>query len=67
MGRNAGMRTYYDREEKQIRHRSKYLGKNVDGMVVKMRLDILSTLPHSSYDWGGIHPSSQHYKGIAYR
>jgi hypothetical protein len=47
---------YYDREKKQIRHRSKYLGKNVDGMVVKMRSDISSTLPRSSYNWGEFIP-----------
>ena len=28
---------YYDKEKKQIRHRSKYLGRNVDGQPVKMR------------------------------
>ena len=28
---------YYDKEKKQIRHRSKYLGRNVDGKPVRMR------------------------------
>ena len=28
---------YYDKEKKQIRHRSKYLGRNVDGQPVRMR------------------------------
>ena len=28
---------YYDKEKKQIRHRSKYLGRNVDGHPVRMR------------------------------
>jgi hypothetical protein len=28
---------YYDREKKQIRHKSKYLGRNVDGQPVRMR------------------------------
>jgi len=28
---------YYDKEKKQIRHKSKYLGRNVDGQPVKMR------------------------------
>jgi hypothetical protein len=28
---------YYDKEEKQIQHRSKYLGRNVDGQPVRMR------------------------------
>ena len=29
---------YYDKEKKQIRHRSKYLGRNVDGQPVRMPL-----------------------------
>jgi len=28
---------YYDKEKKQIRHRSKYLGRNVNGQPVRMR------------------------------
>ncbi|WP_292392267.1 IS1634 family transposase [Methanoculleus sp. UBA303] len=28
---------YYDKEKKQIRHRSKYLGKNIDGQPVRVR------------------------------
>jgi transposase len=28
---------YYDKEKKQIRHKSKYLGRNVDGQPVRMR------------------------------
>ena len=28
---------YYDREKKQIRHKSKYLGKNIDGEIVRVR------------------------------
>ena len=28
---------YYDKEKKQIRHRSKYLGRNVGGQPVRMR------------------------------
>ena len=28
---------YYDREKKQIRHKSKYLGRNIDGQPVQMR------------------------------
>lgn len=28
---------YYDKEKKQIRHKSKYLGRNIDGQPVKMR------------------------------
>ena len=38
---------YYDKEKKQIRHRSKYIGKNVNGSPVKMRSDIPS-VPHAS-------------------
>jgi len=28
---------YYDKEKKKIRQKSKYLGKNVDGVPVKVR------------------------------
>jgi len=28
---------YYDKEKKQIRHKSKYLGRNIDGQPVQMR------------------------------
>jgi transposase len=28
---------YYDKEKKQIRHKSKYLGRNIDGQPVRMR------------------------------
>ena len=28
---------YYDREKKQIRHKSKYLGRNVNGEPVRVR------------------------------
>ena len=28
---------YYDREKKQIRHKSKYLGKNIDNQIVRVR------------------------------
>ena len=28
---------YYDKEKKQIRHTSKYLGRNIDGEPVRMR------------------------------
>ena len=28
---------YYDKEKKQIRHKSKYLGRNVEGQPVRMR------------------------------
>ena len=28
---------YYDKEKKQIRHRSKYLGRNINGQPVRMR------------------------------
>lgn len=43
---------YYDREKKQIRHRSKYLGKNVDGTPKKVR----SKLPHTVYNYGELLP-----------
>ena len=28
---------YYDKEKKQIRHKSKYLGRNIDRQPVRMR------------------------------
>jgi len=43
---------YYDREKKQIRHRSKYLGKNVEGKPKKVR----SKLPHTVYNYGELLP-----------
>jgi len=46
---------YYDKEKKQIRHRSKYIGKNVNGSPVKMRSDIPS-VPHASYNYGEFIP-----------
>jgi hypothetical protein len=36
---------YYDKEKKQIRHRSKYLGKNIDGKPVRVRSE--SMIPAS--------------------
>lgn len=43
---------YYDKEKKQIRHHSKYLGKNVDGEPKKVR----SKLPHTIYNYGELLP-----------
>ncbi len=43
---------YYDEEKKQIRHHSKYLGKNVDGMPKKVR----SKLPRTVYNYGELLP-----------
>jgi len=54
---------YYDKEKKQIRHKSKYLGRNVDGQPVKMRsapdeikerAKPKSASVKSSYDYGSI-------------
>lgn len=55
---------YYDIEKKQIRHKSKYLGRNVDGQPVRMRSASsevkekakkkLATIK-SSYEYGSIH------------
>lgn len=33
---------YYDPEKKQIRHKSRYLGKNVNGIPVKVRTEGIS-------------------------
>lgn len=43
---------YYDKEKKQIRHHSKYMGKNVDGEAKKVR----SKLPHTIYNYGELLP-----------
>ena len=54
---------YYDKEKKQIRHKSKYLGRNVDGQPVRMRAapDEIkektkkkSAAIQSSFDYGSI-------------
>jgi transposase len=54
---------YYDKEKKQIRHRSKYLGRNVDGQPVKMRsapdevkerAKKKTAVVKSSFDYGSI-------------
>jgi hypothetical protein len=54
---------YYDKEKKQIRHKSKYLGRNVDGQPVKMRsaayevkemMKTKSMSIKSSFDYGSI-------------
>jgi len=54
---------YYDKEKKQIRHKSKYLGRNVDGQPIKMRTatdevkEIIkpkSMTIKSSFDYGSI-------------
>lgn len=43
---------YYDPKTKRIRHRSKYLGKNVDGKAVKVR----AKPPRMSYSYGEFLP-----------
>ncbi|MCJ7444564.1 MAG: IS1634 family transposase, partial [Methanotrichaceae archaeon] len=54
---------YYDKEKKQIRHKSKYLGRNVDGPPVRMRsasdeIKVKTkkklTSVRSSFDYGSI-------------
>lgn len=55
---------YYDKEKKQIRHRSKYIRKNVNGSPIRMRSTISFT-PHASY-WRA-DPSSQRDKRAAHR
>ena len=54
---------YYDKEKKQIRHKSKYLGKNIDGQPVKVRSDEMiptrmsvSSAPKSAYNHGNLLP-----------
>ncbi len=54
---------YYDKEKKQIRHKSKYLGRNVDGQPVRMRsapdevkekTKKETAIVKSSFDYGSI-------------
>jgi len=54
---------YYDKEKKQIRHKSKYLGRNIDGQPVQMRKASAETkekakkktiTAKSSHDYGSI-------------
>jgi transposase len=54
---------YYDKEKKQIRHKSKYLGRNIDGHPVRMRsasdeIKVKTkkklTSVRSSFDYGSI-------------
>lgn len=54
---------YYDKEKKQIRHKSKYLGRNVDGQPVRMRsapdevkekTKKKTTTVKSSFDYGSV-------------
>lgn len=54
---------YYDKEKKQIRHKSKYLGKNVDGQPVKVRNEQMvpiqmsaSSAPKAAYTHGNLLP-----------
>ncbi|KAF5085467.1 IS1634 family transposase [Methanospirillum sp. J.3.6.1-F.2.7.3] len=54
---------YYDKEKKQIRHKSKYLGKNIDGQPVKVRSDDMiparmsvSSAPKAAYNHGNLLP-----------
>ena len=63
---------YYDKEKKQIRHHSKYLGKNVNGKPVKVRkvlngdMDsiLLLTSPLTSYGYGELLPVLQIIKDL---
>lgn len=63
---------YYDKEKKQIRHHSKYLGKNVNGKPVKVRkvlngdMDsiLLLSSPLTSYGYGELLPVLQIIKDL---
>jgi transposase len=39
---------YYDNEKKQIRYHSRYLGKNVNGVPLKVRTEVSETESHSA-------------------
>ncbi|MCX6697088.1 MAG: IS1634 family transposase [Methanoregula sp.] len=52
---------YYDREKKQIRHKSKYLGKNIDNKIVRVRdekmipaTQAISSAPSDAYTYGNL-------------
>jgi transposase len=54
---------YYDKGKKQIRHKSKYLGKNIDGQPVKVRSSdmiparmVVSSAPKFAYNHGNLLP-----------
>ncbi len=55
---------YYDTEKKQIRHRSKYLGKNINGKPVRVRdavnsnegMLLPSSKPLKAYNYGELIP-----------
>jgi Transposase len=54
---------YYDKEKKQIRHTSKYLGKNIDGQPVRVRDEqmkpagkTLNMAPKCAYTHGNLLP-----------
>jgi transposase len=54
---------YYDKERKQIRHTSKYLGKNIGGKPVKVRQELIDnpkslmdTSPRRSFNYGELLP-----------
>jgi len=55
---------YYDKEKKQIRHRSKYIGRNVNGKPVRVRdalnssdaISSPSSKPINSYNYGEFLP-----------
>ena len=54
---------YYDKEKKQIRHKSKYLGKNIDGQPIRVRNSEMipvqmsaSSAPRAAYTHGNLLP-----------
>lgn len=51
---------YYDPKTKQIRHTSRYLGKNIDGKPVKVRTEMVGTsitsIPTQAYSHGSFLP-----------
>ena len=54
---------YYDKEKKQIRHRSKYIGKNIDGKPVRVRDELkrnpdllINSTPRLSFNYGDLLP-----------
>ena len=65
---------YYDKEKKQIRHKSKYLGKNIDGQPVKVRSSdmipsrmVVSSAPKFAYNHGNLLPFKVLLKSFQFR
>ena len=60
---------YYDPEKKQIRHKSRYLGKNINGNPVKVRTESgigpgISATPKEAFTHGNLLPLQKHIQEL---